>query len=70
MAIKKGSRVRFWATLSNGGTATWTAQVVAVTDDGIALVRHPERARTFPFSPVQEVGLYRYEAAKLKEVPE
>lgn len=55
---------RFSATLSNGGRATWTAEVVRV-ENGIAFVRHPKRARAFPFSPVQQPGLYRYEASKL-----
>jgi hypothetical protein len=55
---------RFRTTLSNGGTATWTAEVVRL-DHGIALVRHPKRARTLPFSPVPANALYRYDASKL-----
>lgn len=63
--IHAGDRVRFTAPLSNGGQATWTATVVKVEGD-IAFVRHPERARTMPFSPVPAKALYKYEASKLR----
>ena len=55
---------RFEAVLSNGGTARWTAEVVKI-ENGIAFVRHPQRARTFPFSPVPANALYRYNASKM-----
>jgi len=62
--IAAGDRVRFQAVLSNGSFATWSAVVVRV-DGAVALVRHPARARSFPFSPVKAPGLYRYLAANL-----
>ncbi len=62
--VKQNDRAKFQTTLSNGGTATWTAQVVKV-ENGIAFVRHPEQARRIPFSPVPEKALYKYVAAKL-----
>lgn len=64
-AIKAGDRVRFQADLTNGGTASWTAVVVRVVD-GIASVRHPRSARTFPFTPVPENALYRYRVETLR----
>lgn len=66
--VKAGDRVRFEAPTSNGGTASWTARVVKIDDNGVAFVRHPERARTMPFSPVPEKGLYKYAAFKLVAV--
>lgn len=57
-------RARFQAPLSNGGTARWTAEVLRIAD-GIAYVRHPRRARSFPFSPVAAPGVYKYRAADL-----
>ena len=64
--VNVNDRVRFEAPLSNGGTVRWTAVVVKVVD-GIAYVRHPERARTFPFSPVPAKALYKYFASKLEK---
>lgn len=65
--VKANDRVRFQAALSNGGIATWTAVVVKVVD-GVAYVRHPERARRIPFSPVPSNALYKYHAEKLSSV--
>lgn len=69
MSVKAGDKVLFTAPLSNGGAARWSALVVRVDGD-TALVRHPARARTFPFSPVKTPGLYRYRVESLvkKEV--
>jgi len=63
--VRAGDRVRFTASLSNGGYATWYAKVVAVVG-GIAKVRHPQQARTFPFSPVPARALYLYRAESLE----
>ena len=63
--VRVGSRVRFESMLSNGGSARWTAVVVKV-EDGIAWVRHPERAR-FSFSPVSAAGLYKYATSILEK---
>jgi hypothetical protein len=65
-SLRVGSRVRFQASLSNGGTARWMAVVVRIKD-GVASVRHPQQARCFPFSPVPEDALYRYPVSALKE---
>jgi hypothetical protein len=63
--ITAGTRVRFQASLSDGGQAKWTAIVVRVSD-GIASVRHPKSARKFPFSPVPADALYRYRVGTLR----
>lgn len=64
--ITPGDRVTFQANLSNGGTARWTATVIRVVD-GIASVRHPRSARSFPFSPVPADALYRYHVDTLRK---
>jgi len=60
-----GDRVRFTQSLSNGGTATWTAVVVRLKANGLASVRHPARVRTIPFSPVPAPALYLYRVSDL-----
>ena len=64
MMIEVGASVRFEASHSDGSIVRWTAVVVKVVD-GIAYVRHPERARAFKFSPVKQPGLYKYHVEKL-----
>ena len=63
--LASGTKVRFTAPLSNGGRATWTATVIKIVDD-VAYVRHPQRARTIPFSPVPLDALYKYSVDKLE----
>jgi len=63
--VKPGTKVRFSASLSNGGTALWTSVVVRVDRSGIASVRHPKQARAIPFSPVPTKALYLYRASDL-----
>jgi hypothetical protein len=56
---------RFEAPMSDGSTARWVAEVVRVVND-VAYVRHPERARRLPFSPVKQPGLYKYRVSALR----
>lgn len=62
---KVGDFVKFSHPLSNGGTVTWNAEVVKATDTTFT-VRHPERARHIPFSPVKAAGLYKYAQPEVK----
>ena len=65
-SLKVGDRVKFQASCSDGSIARWSAPVVRVSEDGkIVSVRHPEAARTMPFSGCPEKALYRYETAKM-----
>ncbi len=62
--MNPGDKVRFTHELPLGGTVSWIAEVVRVTAH-VASVRHPERARTMPFSPVPLKALYNYDVNKI-----
>lgn len=64
-SIELGDEIKFQAPLSDGGIVSWVAIVVKIDGDRIG-VRHPERARNFPFSPVKVKGIHWYDRNKLR----